>query len=358
MTMPGDIIKKKLFVAYTPYHIFLSCILARSCNNSCELILVPDFPSSDKIISAILNWSNNPFKKIYVLRGKYAIQSNFVKIINIRKNLKIIKKQIRDKEAIETYVFNDANAEGQFIAFINHFNGGENTYVEDGASAYTNESLTALVGWKYILAKYLYGRWFKSLSVIGTSAYIDNVMVFNPDVVRNELQTKKIIAIYKHLILNFDEELRNEILCHFNINDNYASSECILLLPLSTIFKDSERINMISTYKKIIFHLMRRFKSIVCKYHPREVMGDYLSLADLNVKQIPHTIPVEIFFMIIKSQSVLIIGDISTALITAKMIMGDKSRVISIKKLIYDNNIDISVFEKMNIDIVDDIELI
>jgi len=64
---------KNIFLAFTPYHILLSCSIALDYSQIDEnfLFIISDFSESDALSRTLKNWQDPPFKKIIFLPGVY-----------------------------------------------------------------------------------------------------------------------------------------------------------------------------------------------------------------------------------------------------------------------------------------------
>ena len=67
---------------------------------------------------------------------------------------------------------------------------------------------------------------------------------------------------------------------------------------------------------------VERGRSFFFKYHPREAASDYLGLAALPAaQQVPRTLPVECLYLLAQNRPLVVVGGMSTALLTAGLLM-------------------------------------
>jgi hypothetical protein len=68
--------------------------------------------------------------------------------------------------------------------------------------------------------------------------------------------------------------------------------------------------------------LVARGHAFFFKYHPREAAPDYLGLAGLPLAQeVPRTLPVECLYLLARERPLVVVGGMSTSLLTAGLLM-------------------------------------
>lgn len=361
---------KSVYITYTPYHILVSCGLASLYDDSDEksLIIVSDFKDAEIFNRTILNWENNPFSEVKLLRGRFHVKKNdkINRIRISRSNLKSSKRFFKEKlnEASQTFIYHDGNPEGQIFAYLNSKKGGTNIYVEDGFAAYGDYIAPDMAFYEKLVAKMLWGRFYERVRVQGTYKYIGKVMVFYPEIVRPELRGKKVIKISKKVLtyLN-DTKLISALLKSHNLYQEDLKANYIFIAPLS---EDLIEYGLVKKYSNIFNYLIPDLSNVYVKYHPRETMGDFLGIQNFsNVAILPQSLPMEVVFLaLLDKEPMIVIGDSSTSLLTAKYLL-EKTNVISIIRLLGFKNMNLEdVFEKVGIlmptsikELKDDLEL-
>lgn len=331
-----------IYIAHTPYHTLISCGLASLYENSKQkyLIIISDFEYADIFYKIICDWKANPFTEVKLLPGLYKVKrEDRIKSITIlRKNIKILKEFIHSKsiERCKTFVFNDSRPEGQNVAYLNSKRNGVNTYVEDGFAAYNHGPIPNISSYKRYLPKIFYGPSYEYTPIMGTYKSITQAMVFNPEIVIPELKSKEILKIPRDIFHKLDPDLVIALLKNHNIDTRELKLDCIIILPHSEIMEKFETNNLIAVYKDLIDLLENSFDSIGVKYHPREDRGDFLELLkNKKIKIIPKSLPLEAFVLFLINQPPkVIVGDMSTALLTCNMILKNRSCIISTIKMI------------------------
>jgi len=274
---------KSIYLAFTPYHILLSCAIAKDiddCNKK-EIIIFKDSVNANQFAALLRNWESSPFDRITVFEGVYdAIYygikyKDIIKVdstVNvIRRNVSATKKYFRNKTVSKVFNFHDGRPEGQIAEYLNHKRGGENIYVEDGTAVYTSYLLPKTPLYAMIYYKIYYGLWYQSIRFHGGYRYTDKIMVLRPDLVRKELKEKTIEKIPREALLSLKEEgLTNLILDEYLFPLN-SKIDILIILPHSEFLQSN---NLFEKYtnimKKILQMLEKENASIFVKYHPRE----------------------------------------------------------------------------------------
>ena len=353
------------FISHTPYHILLACGLA-CLQNKYEnkyLIIMSDFEHSEKYLDLLKSWEKNPFSEIIILKGNWTI-NKYVSIFNIyvgfvislfnaiNNKMKLYKyfiTHVRDSSP-KTYLFNDSNVQSQYLAKLTSDKKGKVYYVEDGSAAYNNHLSVTSKGIIKIIYKLFFGFWYNELEVFGTSKYIDEIIVSYPQSIRPELSGKKNQKLPDQIYDFLSNYLSHSLITQFGYE--IPEFDCVVVLPHSEILRFSN-VNMKSIYKNTISFLATGYK-VGIKYHPREI-NNYLDFENKpNVSIIPKSLPSEVIWMHLRRKKTkVIIGDASTSLITAKKIMTNNTKVISIAKLLDMDPKDYSYLCNFGIECVD-----
>lgn len=353
------------FISHTPYHILLACGLAclQDKYEKKYLIIVSDFEHSDKYRDVLESWDKNPFSEIIILKGNWTINKYMsalniyfgfgIYLVNVVNNKIILynyfTKHARDS-SLKTYLFNDSNVQSQYLAKLTSDKKGKVCYVEDGSAAYNNQLSVTSKGIIKIIYKLFFGFWYNELEVFGTSKYIDEIIVSYPQAIRPELSAKKNQKLPDQMYDVLSNYFSHSLITQFGYE--IPEFDCVIVLPHSEILRFSN-VNMISIYKNTTSFLAARYK-VGIKYHPREI-NNYLDFEnEPNVSIIPKSLPLEVIWMHLRGKKVkVIIGDTSTSLITAKKIMTNNTKVISIAKLLDMDPKDYSYLCNFGIECVD-----
>ena len=338
---------KSIYLTFTPYHILLSCAIAINSDNNTEkeIIIFKDFVNADKFAVLLHKWKSSPFDRVTVFEGTRDVtpyKAKYKSIIKLDSTLNVMKRNIsaikkyfkKNKTISKVFTFHDGRLESQIAEYLNHKRGGENIYIEDGTAVYTHYTFPRTPVYIIFFNKLYYGPWSQFIRFHGDYKYTDKIMVLQPDLVRKELKDKPIEKISREALLSLKEEgLTNLILdeYHFPLN---SEIDILIILPHSEFLQGNNLFEeYIDIIKKILQILEKENASIFVKYHPRE-KDYYLKFSANKVEKIPQGLPLELLYLhLIDNPPRIILGDISTALLTGKLIL-EETNVISILKIL------------------------
>lgn len=349
---------RNVFIAFTPYHILLSCGIALDQSDLADncLFIVSDFSDVEPLIHSLEGWNYSPFAQIECLPGIYGQDRKYRRRFISRKNLTTITEFINKHQVSRIYVFHDGRAEAQAAL---HFAKKDNrdavgTYVEDGAGAYSSHVPTKRPLHTLLLGKLFYGPWWEGVDVLGTSRWIDEVKAIFPRLVRPELRLKHVTSIPRHALL----ELRNQEWPYKYLEALGMQIAELEHLEAVLVVAHSEFAARISGYKQAIEDFLAIAKSqalrLAIKYHPREPLTNFLSVAEAEgISILPQSVPIELVYIIASEKIRFVIGDISTSLLTAKWLLSNVT-VVSIAPLLgqSDSQPLIKVFRELDIKVV------
>lgn len=351
---------KSVFVALTPYHIFLSCAVALDGPKFSKnyLFVMSDFASAESFVEAIKGWGRSPFLEVRQLPGTYR-KSILRRRLVVRENVSVINRFLQEIRGVNrVYVFNDSRAESQTTLRLAKRGSKQSVgiYIEDGANAYSSYVSRKRNLAKILLGKVFYGRWWEDIRISGTSKWVDEIKVLFPSLLRSELQDKRILPISKQVLLGLakEEELFRDYFRRVGTSlDEVKAINAVLLVRHSDFLGD------ISGYRKQMSKVTSALQGLQIrvgvKYHPAEPLGDFLSLRGVeNMILLPPSVAAESIFLF--GEVGYVIGTLSTSLITGRWLL-EKAKVVSVAPMVghYDSNV-LKVFGKLGILIAEDVE--
>ncbi|RXG33519.1 polysialyltransferase family glycosyltransferase [Methanohalophilus sp. WG1-DM] len=133
-------------------------------------------------------------------------------------------------------------------------------------------------------------------------------------------------SILKNINDSFIDDLSN----NYSFDIRSLNFDCVLVLPHSSFVEKIGSKYFKNIYSLILESLLNRFENIGVKYHPRENSGDFLEIDNDVVKLIPNSIPLELVWIsLMKNPPLIVIGDISTGLLTCNLVFKNKTSIIS-----------------------------
>lgn len=350
---------RNIFIAFTPYHILLSCGIAldRGTSDKNDLVAISEGVNTELLLQVLQEWNQEIFVNIYRLPGALYEPCLLRRRVASRKNARAVMHIIQGLIVDQVYTFNDARAESQAVLHYakERNNSAKAIYVEDGAAAYSSGRRKARRRLIRRLGKLYYGSWWEKVIYLGGTPWIDEICVAFPELVRPELRPKRVTELPRSILLGTKiKGLVESISAKFAIDGaDLKSLDAILIVAHSEFAKQ------IDGYREVIDGILASMKRqglrVAAKYHPREPAGDYLSLSGREkVLDLPQSILVEAIYIQAPKNLKLVIGDISTSLYTAKWLL-EEATVISIAPLLkYKDSHLLDVFRKLGIMLVDE----
>jgi len=334
---------KELYMCFTPYHILLNSSIAASRNETDdkEIIILENFSDFEKIINGLKRWEDNPFKKHVVIKGKFSVEQipekSFLNIFRNNSTINLEKRSVNDlKKAYKgvnfdkVFTCNDGKPQSQYLQYKCKKNNGLNIYVEDGSEVYNDSLRSPRAFHESILYKVYFGGWYERMKILGDYKFTDEIRALRPDLVRKELKHKKVKPIGLENFTNLKKTgLTKSILNEFGIELPRNKQPIIIFIPHSSFIKKR---NLLSFYQKIVSKLMKDDKNILLKYHPRE-KNYYIGKEENDIKILSQSLPSEILILEMINNTPIVIGDISTCLLTSKFLKKE-TQVISLINMI------------------------
>ena len=335
--------KHVLYLPSTPLNILLSFAHAVAhAEQHDSVMVIIDQPNREQhpylnSLHALAERAESPFISVEVLCAKQANMSR----------LKLRQQNFsRLTEIMDTYQFeavavgSDRRIEFQFcMHYLQQFfkestknkqnKQVEGWYLDDGLYSYMGnrkpwyENLT-----NKLIKKIIYGSWWQEPITVGASGWIQQAWLFDPCNAVLELKNKTLHKIDKTWFREAAiEKLANELFLQSGVSDEFdwfKADLCILLPHPNNIKKMpgyAERLHgLLDATKSLPIH-------VAVKYHPRTEQLDALGLAQkYRVSIIPSSIAFEFVLMKLSNHTKLI-GDVGSALLTAKWLRPEISSV-------------------------------
>ena len=316
---------REIFFVSTPFHLINSTIIALSkAKDTYAILIFIDQPenSENPYSSIISSWKNSPFVKVYKFESKVG---NSIKKYNFRKRiLNQISLLVNDIRPDTIYTGNDRR-----IEFIKAYS--ESIKINpDCRCHYVDDGLHSYVLFKYawenpleiLVKKMFYGFWYKRQQVVGGSEFLEKAYLSFPKYSHQLLNNKKKHQINFSILKREDYKRLNKIvLDFFRLKISYIKQlDIILILPH---YKELKMFNSIyKQLKELIVELASKNYVVGIKYHPFHQTDDFNFKMISKVKVLPPDIAFEFLIPYIK-QKASIIGDVSTVLLTSKLINKD-----------------------------------
>ncbi|WP_338825127.1 hypothetical protein MHOCP_06840 [Moorella humiferrea] len=288
---------ESIFVCYTPFHILVSLLLARSMHAVALILGVDHFYNGRLIASALqrhVDWIGN----VYAIEDK-RITANWIRGNTIQRAIAMVRlkkmysdcapelKNIQASERTRWYLFHDGPMLSQYLLNLNL---GEYLLIEDGAANYRK------LKWQD-MAKNMVKSIIGLFPPMGRSSRINKILVQEPERLPKDIRHKGMRLCLQELMFNVKENDKLIILRKVfpdlsrDISHGISGHKVLLLTqPFSEdgLMSEDEKISL---YSRV---LQRYPQSHIClKPHPRE-RTDYQSVFGNQITIIPREFPLEI----------------------------------------------------------------
>lgn len=196
----------------------------------------------------------------------------------------------------------------------------EGIYIDDGTVSYLGHKSINSIFHQYIdptLKKLVYGFWWKNALTTGSSAWISKAYLASPKDAHSLLKTKELIALDQDIFVSKKFIEVNEFLIekYDTLKTiNFDQINAVLCLPNESFYlKNPQFLQQIKTTILSHFHS----DNIAIKAHPKSKNMTLLANVFPNSIALPNTLGMELLLPKLSNDTV-IIGDVSTALLTAK----------------------------------------
>lgn len=298
-----------LFLASTVFNIITAAMVANDLPKNDEAILwLIDQPlENSNFTNLVLLWKNSPFKQVKIVSYK---SKTFGQKIKRKKALYLLEPQLNEIKPKHIYTGNDRRIEFQYLMHKSRSIPAIGHYIDDGTYSYIGkknswfgEPIT-----NCLLKKIAYGNWWHQPDTIGASKWIEFCHLAFPELAVEALKQKKNIPLPKNItgkkFVDLSKTLTDENII-FNKIDRIA------ILPHDSVAND-----LIT--EAILLEVIKGNYSAI-KNHPRNLEKKHLTI---DLLELDSSIPMEVYITLL-SPPCLIIGDISTALLTTKWLRPD-----------------------------------
>jgi len=342
------------FLAFTPYHVLLSCAVAlQECTNDYNhLVIRPSFSHAQVLTSLLSNWQGSPFTKISVIRGLHGVVNEGLRRLILKMNTVKLTKMVMKERVNKVYVGSDGSPESQGALYFAKSSNRESKgiYIEDGSAAYSAARFSERKAWKENVEKIFYGTWWEHINIHGTSKWTDEARLIYPRFARPELRTRVLKGIDRRKILCLRKaKWPAEYLSTMGLNQvTLRSIDGLLLLPRSTLVGGIS--NLVSIVDKFVYQASKHHLTIGIKCHPRDVAQEFLANWDnKHVQVLPSSVPVELLYLYGSDNLRFVVAGGSTSLLTARWLLSNAKIVctLSFSKSL-DNRL-MGTFQKLGI---------
>lgn len=318
-----------LYMSSTPLNILVAIAhaLAHADSQDSRLILI-DQKNIDHnpYFDALNAWHDSPFKSVTLLPG---LQTGFKKLRERKQNFRVIKRWLSEWSPQAIAVSSDRRIEFQFAMHQQRQQQScVGIYLDDGLYSYAGRRTTVLenaIG--RTIKKLVYGVWWDEPVQVGSSSWIDQAWLFQPDSAIEDYRQKSVYALPSEW---FASQSIQDLGATLSSKMGASTTEmaqlstvdvCILIAHPNNILKMHNYQQKVDDF---IASLTQRGMKVAIKYHPRVKDGDPLNLK----ARVDFVVPSQLAFEFILPQfkpDVMIVGDVGTSVLTANWLKSEST---------------------------------
>ena len=287
------------------------------------MLFLPDVLDPALFAQVVESWAETPFDRVaFVAPRRLPSQAEPARPWHaIRQD---IVQALQDFSPTSVTVFNDRQDAGQtlLIEAAKRFPKARRECTEDGAHSYTTFTYRRHGAVTKLRQHWRLGRRWADVRVLGTHPLVQHFNATHPGLLRRELRNDKVHPFPLHRL--GAESIRRLATC-FCEHVGFDRQRIVAGAAIVTLnHSDYARRNpdYVALVQACVAQLRASATPFFFKYHPREATADPLGLgAQGAVGEIARTLPVECLYLLMREQPLLVIGGMSTSLLTAGLLM-------------------------------------
>jgi hypothetical protein len=318
---------RHLFLVQSSLQFILAAAAAEEARQAhhatCRMLFLPDVLDPALFARVIDGWTETPFDRVVFVaprrlpsrtepaRSWHAIRQDIV-------------QALQDFSPTSVTVFNDRQDAGQtlLIEAAKRFPKARRECTEDGAHSYTSFIYRQHSTVTKLRQRWRLGRGWIDVRVLGSHSLVQQFNATHPELLRRELRNDKVRPFPLHRL--GAETIRRQAMCfceHVGFDPlGIPARAAIVTLNHSDYARRNP--DYAALVQACVAQLRESSAPFLFKYHPREATTDPLGLgAQGAVCEIARTLPVECLYLLMREQPLLVIGGMSTSLLTAGLLM-------------------------------------
>lgn len=319
------------YLVSTPLHLLVSLAVAlsRQDEEEAKLFFVAQETDShrmDFFRASMRAWTDSPFvdtTAFFRPNGR-----GWGKVASRKRLFADLKSEANAFKPERVYVGNDRHLEFQWIMHQCREAGAETgvetkgIYLDEGLYTYVGRKASERFSDRVVddwLKKLFYGFWWQTPSTIGSSGWVNEIIVAYPNWVTAQLKAKPTSPLQTSW---FDHPQMQEItqawLKFFAIKRTQLE-RCQLVLTLPEASDMRQVVGYELEARELLSRLSRSGWKVAVKYHPKDMGDDLLSVLTLpGVFEIPANAPFEVILPSLP-ENCFVLGDMSTTVLTTRL---------------------------------------
>jgi hypothetical protein len=318
---------RHLFLVQSSLQFILAAAAAEEARQTqhatCRMLFLPDVLDPALFAQVIEGWTDMPFDRVAFIAPR-RLPGDTAPARPWRAIRHDIVQALNDFSPTNVTVFNDRQDAGQtlLIEAAKRFAHARRQCTEDGAHSYTTFTYRQHGAVTTLRQRWRLGRGWADVRVLGTHPLVQQFNATHPELLRRELRGDKVRPFPLHRL--GAETIRHLATCFCERvgfdPQRIPAGAAILTLNHSDYARRNP--DYVALVQACVAQLSASATPFLFKYHPREAAADPLGLgAQGAVGEIARTLPVECLYLLMREQPLLVIGGMSTSLLTAGLLM-------------------------------------
>lgn len=323
--------RKVLYLPSTPLNILVAVAHASAFAEEqvSQLVLIDQKTSDNNLyFKALKAWNDSPFENIELTLG---VAKGKKKLDERKVNFLVLSDLIKSFPADAIAVGSDRRVEFQYLMHLRSKSIGlsqvEGWYLDDGLYSYAGRPYTwfkdSVNG---LLKKVVYGFWWEEPKTVGASSWIKQAWLFSPKNAIPEISKKVCHSIPSEWFFNEKVSKFIGLVLSEHGLDNEIQSKCDRI-DLFILIPHPNNILKMEGYIERLEVFLEKAKElglmIMVKYHPKAKGIDPLNLIErYGVLVMESGLAFELVLPKL-SHKLIVLGDVSTAVMTAKWLRPD-----------------------------------
>jgi hypothetical protein len=331
-----------LLIATTPLTVLAGAAVALAQGGKWHLVLIEDFPHASDWLRLLAHWRDCPFSEVETLPGRATEARAATAVAGSGLVRRWARQSIKRDQRRVTFtrlraidaalaparimVGNDRRPETQFALHLasSRRNARSGSYLDDGLFSYVGDVHTRPLARTLIdapLKRLVWGRWWQSLPLVGTSRWIDEAWLALPQRALDQSPTR-IRRALPQAACRSRALSRLAVLAWRQFGGARPAPRLhrVLALPHSNLLVREP--DAVARLREQLAQCSARGETLAVKYHPRELQADPLTLENAGAYLLPTAIAFELLLpLLVHGGSVF--GQASTALLAARWLRPD-----------------------------------
>jgi hypothetical protein len=238
---------------------------------------------------------------------------------------------VADRRYDTLWLFNDSFPSVQFIASRPRYGhgSGERIFVDEGASSYSSVLYPQPGLFERALRRLCIGPWWREAAKLGASGYVDRALLFFPEHAHPALRSVDRKALDPSAFrCQALRKLARDYLSAAGWRGSEAAPNVLVFCAHSDTIRPFLD-DYVAAMHRVVSNATRRGRRVVVKLHPRERDRRYVEAVSRgSTGVVPQQVPGEFLVLAWSASLESVVGDFSTAMITARWLCPELDCVV------------------------------